>query len=407
MSSAITLVGNQQVIALTTRLIIGIRLQGTIGFIDPRSRHIIKPRSYLSYFAETLRRLHCDVTLFVPTNEEHDREMIDAFHDRDFPTPFRYIHDHPKFVGAGSGRGNRKQGLAANNYTEYLRIKANEVNGTGQATDRILFIDSEINYRFTPVQTLILDSYEPLTRRQQREVVKQQRSNPFGGATSQHARRYAAAAAKATGSTVRHRAQVHAQQLRDQLAKTQSSTDFLQAEQARVPLVNEKDTFESLSARAGGTPSPPRPPATATAEPNGGSSRDGAPRASRGRIAGTERRGGTTAADGAEGSGSAAETGMSHALAINMEDYSLVALSEMIAEMAASDVAVADYLKMEPLIEKVEVPFHGKANYLPPENCDNIDLLNWDEIQVMEKKARDTGLPETVEETAEHKDFFQ
>ncbi|KPI86393.1 hypothetical protein ABL78_4544 [Leptomonas seymouri] len=398
MSSAITVVGSQQVIALTTRLIIGIRLQGTIGFIDPRSPHSIKPRPYLSYFAETLRRLHCDVTLFVPTNEEHDRDMMDSFHRRDFPVPFRYIHDHSKFVGAGAGRGNRKQGIAPNNYTEYLRIKANQVNGTGQATDRILFIDSEVNYRFTPVQTLILDNYEPLTRRQQRELMKVQHGNPFGSVSSQQARRYAAAAASASGSTVRHRAMVHAQHIQDQLSKIQSNTDLLRSEQERVPLVDPGDDLEALAAPHGKPHMPPRTGGTQAVDV---SSRD-----PRGRIAGADLKnsGSTAAATTDKGP---AETGMSRALAINLEDYSLVALSEMIVEMAASDVSVAEYLKMEPLIDKVEVPFHGRANYLPPEHCDNIELLNWDAIEVMEKKARDTGVPETVEETAEHKDFFR
>lgn len=412
MSSAITLVGQQQVIAITTRLIIGIRLQGTIAYVDPRNRHVIKPRPYLAYLAETLRRLHCDVCLFVPTHEEHDRDAIRLFHARDFPTPFRYLHDQSKLVGAGGGRGNRKRGLAPNNYTEYLRIRANEVNGTGQATDRILFIDSEINYRFTPVQTLILDNYEPLTRRQQRELVKEQRSNPFGGSNSQQARRYAAAAAKATNSTVRHRAQVHAQQLQAQIDEAEAHTAFLKAEQARVPLVDETADFEPLAASRRAAPSSsPRPlPFQAAASPRSSVSSD-----SRGRVAGRERRSGAAAAAAAAsaeagegGSGaSPAATGMSHALAINLEDYSLVALAEMIAEMAASDVSVGDYLKREPLIEKVDVPFHGKANYLPPENCDNIEPLNWEEIKVMEKAATDSGVPETMEETAEHKDFFQ
>lgn len=426
MSSAITLVGNQQVIALTTRLIVGIRLQGTIGFIDPRNPYSIKPRPYLAYFAETLRRLHCDVTLFVPTNEDRDRDLMDNFHRRDFSVPFRYVHDHAKLVGAGSGRGNRKQGIAPNNYTEYLRIQANQVNGTGQATDRILFIDSEVNYRFTPVQTLVLDSYEPMTRRQQREIVKAQRSNPFGDVSSQRARRYAAAAAKATGHTVRHRAALHAQQLQAQLDKTEASTALLMAEQSAVPLVDPDANFSDLTRHA-----TKREGAAATrrgvagnCELNSGCTRSvlsnggaggGVRRDSRGRMAGTKSQrdaplkdeAADAAAGGGASSGPAAGAAMSHALAINLEDYSLVAVAEMIAEMAASDVSVAEYLKLEPLVEKVEVPFHGKANYLPPENCDNIELLNWEEIKVMEKKSQNLGVPETVEETAEHKDFFQ
>lgn len=392
MSSAIVLVGNRQVIPLASRLIVGIRLQGTIGFVDPASPYVVKPRPYASYLATTLRRLQCAVALFVPTNTEHDREMMNVFYRRDFSVPFRYVNDHSKFIGAGSGRGNRKRGLAPNNYTEYLRIMANEANGTGQDTSRILFIDSEVNYRFTPVQTIVLDAYEPLTRRQQRKLVQQQYSNPFGDISSRHARRYGAAAARARKTTVRHRAVVSAQHLQDAMDTQQKYTDFLVAEQEGVRLPPEmRDGVQ---------------------DGHGGDlchlSKGCLQRSSRSSSS-TDTEGDKTPPDAHKGIKEEEEQqqpSMSCPLAVNLEDYSLVALAEMIAEMSASETSVADYIKAEPLIEKVEVPFHGKANYLAPENCDNIDLLNWDEIQVMEK-AHGTEVPETVEETEDHKDFFR
>lgn len=174
MSSALTLIGDTQVLRLASRLIVGIRLQGTIGFIDPAHPHIIKPRPYLKYLAETLHRLRCDVTLIVPTNPQHDQPLFDRFHAREFPVAFRFLHDQRKFIGAGGGRGNRKRGIAPNNYTEYLRTAANAANHTGPSLDRVLFIDSEVNYRFSPVQTLVLEMYEPITRRQQRGIVAQE-----------------------------------------------------------------------------------------------------------------------------------------------------------------------------------------------------------------------------------------
>ncbi|CAJ1017990.1 hypothetical protein Q4I30_001474 [Leishmania utingensis] len=399
MSSAIVLVGNQQVIPLASRLIVGIRLQGTIGFVDPASPYIVKPRPYAAYLATTLRRLQCAVALFVPTNTENDREMMSLFHRLDFPVPFRYVNDHSKIIGAGSGRGNRKRGLAPNNYTEYLRIMANEVNGTGQDTSRILFIDSEVNYRFSPVQTIVLDAYEPLTRRQQRELVKQQHSNPFGDVSSRHTRRCVAAAARATKKTVRHRAMVSAQHLQEEMDTQQRHTDFLLAEQegARLPPEMQDGVqdghggdfrrFSQGSLQRGGNMCGHLPGKLST--PGSSSSVDV-----------------ENAKPPPVGNGSINEGQQTGTLAINLEDYSLVALAEMMAEMSASDTSVAEYIKTEPLIEKVEVPFHGKANYLAPENCDNIDLLNWDEIQVMEK-ARGTEVPETVVETEDHKDFFR
>ncbi|CAG9569666.1 conserved hypothetical protein [Leishmania major strain Friedlin] len=416
MSSAIVLVGSRQVIPLASRLIVGIRLQGTIGFVDPASPYVVKPRPYASYLATTLRRLQCAVALFVPTNTEHDREMMNMFYRRDFPVSFRYVNDHSKFIGAGSGRGNRKRGMAPNNYTEYLRIMANEANGTGQDTSRVLFIDSEVNYRFTPVQTIVLDAYEPLTRRQQRRLVQQQYSNPFGDVSSRNARRYGAAAARARKMTVRHRAVVSAQHLQDAVDMQQKYTDFLIAEQEGVQLPPEMRN--GVQDGHGGDlchfskrhPQRSAPSSSSPPHPQQGGS-------TRGRVSGPLSTPGPSSLADTESDKTPPDgnkdikeeqqqLSMSCALAVNLEDYSLVALAEMIAEMSASETSVADYIKTEPLIEKVEVPFHGKANYLAPENCDNIDLLNWDEIQVLEK-AHGTGVPEMVEETEDHKDFFR
>lgn len=403
MSSALVLVGTQQVLPLASRLVVGIRLQGTIGHIDPAHPYIIKPRPYAAYLAETLRRLECTVALFVPVNTDQSASMMDHFNHRDFCVPFKYVQDHAKITGIGGGRGNRKAGLAPNNYTEYLRMLAHEANGTGTATDRILFVDSEVNYRFSPVQTVVLDAYEPLTRRQQRELAQQQLSSAFGDVSSRQARRYAAALSRATKTTVQHRAALRAQHVLDEMAAQQRHTDFLVTEQAQVPL--------SAGGGSGGGSEDAAQPGSAddrsdfrryARHPSAPSS---SPSPSSGTPAATTGKAGKTDAAGAEPNSD--NTSMSRAVAINLEDYSLVALAEMIAEMSASDGSVAEYLKTEPLIEKVEVPFHGKANYLPPENCDNIDLLNWDEIKVMEKAATDTGVPETLTETADHKDFFQ
>ncbi|GET86304.1 hypothetical protein, conserved [Leishmania tarentolae] len=415
MSSAIVLVGDQQVISLASRLVVGIRLQGTIGFVDPANPYMVKPRPYVSYLATTLRRLQCAVALFVPTNTEHDGEMMRMFHRRHFCVPFRYVNDHSKFLGAGAGRGNRKRDLAPNNYTEYLRIMANEVNGTGQDTSRILFIDSEVNYRFTPVQTIVLDAYEPLTQRQKRKLAQHQYSNPFEDVSSRHAQRYAAVSARARKTTVRHRAVVSEQHLQDAVDREQKCIDFLVAEQEAVPL--PVDMQDGTQGSHGGdlcrfSKGHPQPCSPASSPPLLGQQRGNV----RGRFSGQRSTPGpslsadtesdSTPPDASKGDKEEQQVNMSCAVAVNLEDYSLVALAEMIAEMSASDTSVADYIKTEPLIEKVQVPFHGTANYLAPENCDNIDMLNWDEIQVAEK-AHDTGVPETVEETADHNGFFR
>lgn len=118
-------------------------------------------------------------------------------------------------------------------------------------------------------------------------------------------------------------------------------------------------------------------------------------------------------------------------LALTMNDYTLVALAEMIKDIAASNIpqdiharnsgvpqvvvgpdgkprlrktplgiAVDDYLRLEPLVEKVNVPMHGVTNYLPIENCDHMDELDLAKLEISEPL-------EHIEETEEHANMFK
>jgi hypothetical protein len=119
----------------------------------------------------------------------------------------------------------------------------------------------------------------------------------------------------------------------------------------------------------------------------------------------------------------------SKSVALTVDDYSLVALAEMIKELASSDVAVASYLRMEPLIENIRVPMYGSVHALPIENCDHIEQLDLDQLQVSEPiqwdpttgaakpeveralkkettEEKDDGVPD-IQETTEHADLFK
>ena len=119
-------------------------------------------------------------------------------------------------------------------------------------------------------------------------------------------------------------------------------------------------------------------------------------------------------------------------LALTMNDYSLVALGELIKDLAASNIpldtyakkqphspvigvdgtekrkpapagiAVEDFLRLEPLVEKVHVPMHGLSNYLPMENCDHMDCIDLEKLEISEPLTFDH-----VNETDEHKQMFQ
>lgn len=58
------------------------------------------------------------------------------------------------------------------------------------------------------------------------------------------------------------------------------------------------------------------------------------------------------------------------------DDMALVAVADMVLELSkALGSSVSDYLKVEPLIEKVRVPGYGEAYFLPNENCDHIEMV--------------------------------
>lgn len=67
---------------------------------------------------------------------------------------------------------------------------------------------------------------------------------------------------------------------------------------------------------------------------------------------------------------------------LSAEDYTLAMVSQMIREMATSDTAVRDYLRVEPLIEQIRVPYFGQAYYLPVENCDAVRIVDWERTEV-------------------------
>lgn len=114
-------------------------------------------------------------------------------------------------------------------------------------------------------------------------------------------------------------------------------------------------------------------------------------------------------------------------VALTIDDYSLVAVAEMIKELAASDVAVCEYLKMEPLVESVRVPMYGTIHALPMENCDHIEQIDLSQLEVSEPiqwdaetgavKHKTTASPQTapkandvpddIPETKEHAEMFK
>ncbi|SCU68512.1 uncharacterized protein TEOVI_000911300 [Trypanosoma equiperdum] len=319
-----------QTIKLRSRLVIGIRLYGSLVAPHPRVSTQIKCRPFLQYFGETLRRLRCDVTLFAPfPNCDSDGKLLNV---KEFPCEYRMVHD-PTSGSAGNRnnmyRGRKPSAAARSNFQDYLNEVASELNAPPK---RILFIDAEINYRFSPVQTLVLEAFEP---RRPRFCHPHQRSEAPSDIT-----------VAAEGS---RRAQRQAAMLEAEFEWTQR-----QQLQSRRCAPFSPDLYQEKS-----TP-----------------------------VSDSEVR--------------------EAALAVKREDYTLVALAGLLVELAATDASVADFLRVEPLVEKLRVPFHGNVNYLPIENCDDMMFWDWNAVEVREAESMATAAetPE-VEEREEHQHMFK
>nr|CCC95809.1 unnamed protein product [Trypanosoma congolense IL3000] len=320
-----------QVIHLHSKLVVGIRMHGSIAAPHPRIPSQLKYRPFLHYFGETLRRLRCDVTLFSPIAEfEHGRQLLSP---KEFPCEYRVLHD-PTAGASCSQNGvcGRKQQERASrgNFQDYLSEVAAELNTSPQ---RIIFIDAEINYRFSPVQTIVLEAFEPRRMRQRQPSSQNELCGDI-----------------ATAREVSRRSRQH--------------TAMLDAEFEWAQGQKRHHCHRNLPFSPEVCPEIPRPVS------------DGEVREA--------------------------------ALAIRREDYTLVALAGLLVELAAADVSVADFLRVEPIVEKLRVPFHGSVNYLPIENCDDMEQWNWDAVEVREAEAMEeaAAVPE-VEEREEHRGMFK
>ena len=269
-TSGATSNSGRQIIVLKSKLILGINVHDTLIHF-PREDTVFRNRTrpFLKYFGSVLDKFHVDITLFTLVPPAQKDAIFHRFF-REFP-----VSRHPNFYFNNSG--NRAEDDV---YQEILNSRARQLGSTQQ---RILFIDAATRHHVTPKQTIILEKFEPKSRR---------------------------------------------------IRASESAKRLATPEQKQIA--------------------------------------------------------------------------MTHA------DYTLIALAEMIKEIAISQEPVSEYLKREPMIEKVKVPFFGEANLLPMENCDHIDQMDLDALDVREASHVMTEEEETTadgvedaKETDAHKDLFK
>jgi hypothetical protein len=92
-------------------------------------------------------------------------------------------------------------------------------------------------------------------------------------------------------------------------------------------------------------------------------------------------------------------------VAVAENDCTLIALAEMIKELACSNEHVCHFLAREPLVESVRVPFHGHSFVLPKDKCDLVEEFDIDKLEVSEPAVYNEEC--TIVETEEHKAMFK
>ncbi|ORC86003.1 uncharacterized protein TM35_000311890 [Trypanosoma theileri] len=368
---------NVPTIQLSSRLIVGLRLHGTIAALHPRIPGQIKCRPFLRYFAETLRRLHCDVTLFIPptlasaaiptnitnntttTNNSNSNTtsgwQITQLNHHEFPCLYRIVEDPTSGIrnGNAGSRGRQQNSAARVNFQDYLSRIAADMQ---TSSNRILFIDSEINYRFSPVQTLVLETFQPYQIREKLSRDSRHQRNTMAGDITTLAE--------------------------DQMRVSQRHSDILEAEYAWTQGDRHNNNNNKRGRRGSLTENPCTPFSS--------------------EMCPSLYKEGHHYSNSNSSGGDPSSDVRAAALAIKREDYTLVALAGMLVELAAADVAVADYLRVEPLVEKLSVPFHGDVNYLPVENCEDMEQWDWETVEV-----REAPLVPDVEEREEHRNMFK
>lgn len=448
---------SKKLFKLKQKLIVGFYIHGTIAHVSNERPCYIKPRPYLSYLMHTLQRLGCDVHLFTTLNPESDEASLRIFRHQHIGIP-HFLHYEPaanygtactrgasacsraglshlpscrtntdglnNATSSGvlgrvrsSTAGNRFRGHSPNlssisfkslldERAAFLAQTAGDGGYAACSPENVLFIDSEVNYRYSPLQTIVMESYVHYTTREKRQAYKEYVSGTL------RQRGYEDEADKGKkGFAAKHQAEME---------RVTAATDFLLKEQeavrerqgrGRQRLSSSLLCDEDKSDADGSTTSVVEDgAATQTSVGGVGTKKEEGD--------GAGKNGLSSSSTSLDRSGSLISASPSDIISYEkpipsalLEDHTCVALATLVAELSASSLPVREFLKREVLLlEPVRVPNHAACYYLAKENCEDLETIRWDEVEVEEVKAEerrraDRG-PE-VPETAEHASFFK
>lgn len=391
MTSAITVVEGKKIVTVQQKLLVGFHLHGTIAQISSFRPAVLKPRPYLPYLMHTLYRLGCDVHFITSLNPVSDADGLRSFfhHHVGIPHHIHYelpsdtanastsFHQQARLGSGGGSTGSLGQKASApltrQSFMPLLQRRAKEIQTT---PDNILFVDAEVNYRFSPVQTIVMEKFVHYTNRDKRKAYREYvgREIDFQSPASE--------TSGSRGNRVVARHEEHRQRLARQTAflmEEQHQSDVSSASKKNEPTLNlspeERIVREMAS---GGKDDSNDLNEVSPAKP---------------------RREGLIAY----------HKPLPSAL---LQDYTCVALATLLIELAASPspCTVKEFLRREPILEQLRVPMHEVCYYLAKDNCEDMELVDWEEVEVQEAKAEERRRAEVgpiVKENEAHSSFFQ
>eukprot|EP00796_Vickermania_ingenoplastis_P000604 gene604-332_t len=403
MSNALTVLENgSRVLLLQKKLLVAIHLHGTIAQVSDFRPAAIKPRPYLSYLVNTLHKLNCDVHLITSLNPQSDSLALNAFLHQTFgPMPYHVHFEAPQgstsslarngsspshswnrtgaSAGEQRGGGSAATPLASRNFMPLLRQRAVSLMSH---PDNILFVDAEVNYRFTPLQTVVMEKFVHYTTRQKRRDYRAY----VGEEIARHMPPGAPGESQSSNTFVsRHEAQAQRMAgetafLAHEQAVLREREEWARKQQKEMEEMEKEEQEENEGAAAS--------PGSSTNK--GGNDKH---------YPGASRDCGTLVSY---------QKPLPSSL---VEDFTCVALATLLAELAASTLTVKTFLRREVvLLEPLRIPMHEECFYLAKDNCEDLEMVDWDEVQVMEAKAEERRQEEVgprVKETAEHASMFQ
>lgn len=287
----------------------------------------------------------------------------------------------------------------------------------GIAPDRILCVDTEVNYRFPPLQTIVLEKYQYHTHRETRQAYQSYMAEQVWESTKRSRRR---------GGSIREHPNEGSERVGQPRPTPPPSSGgggtnaFVQHhEKERCRMVAQEAFFSDALGplrKAGGgnsphdgTPWPASTPMTPRTreeekdvETNTKRNRHApdvgmveapealSPPLSSSTIPTTPTTSSSSCCSGNAENGGGLVAFHAPLPSALLSDYLCVALATFVMELcsASASVTVKDFLTREPLLESLRVPMHGNCFYLAKENCQDMELVDWDEVEVQEEEEK-------------------